>query len=62
MQLPRPWENGAEQQLFKNALNQVELADSLCFDFAWLLEHQFLEEYSNCPAPEVFLGAASQRT
>src|SRR5579859_1118470 len=26
------------------------------------LEHHFLEEYSHSPAPEVFLGAASQRT
>jgi len=62
LQLPRPWENGAEQQLFKNALDQVELADQLGVDFAWMVEHHFLEEYSHCPAPEVFLGAASQRT
>lgn len=62
LQLPRPWENGAEQQLFKNALDQVELADRLGVDFAWMVEHHFLEEYSHCPAPEVFLGAASQRT
>jgi hypothetical protein len=27
-----------------------------------MVEHHFLEEYSHCPAPEVFLGAASQRT
>jgi alkanesulfonate monooxygenase SsuD/methylene tetrahydromethanopterin reductase-like flavin-dependent oxidoreductase (luciferase family) len=26
------------------------------------VEHHFLEEYSHSPAPEVFLGAASQRT
>ncbi len=31
-------------------------------DYAWEVEHHFLEEYSHCPAPEVFLGAASQRT
>lgn len=62
LQLPRPWENGAEQQLFKNALDQVELADRLGVDYAWMVEHHFLEEYSHCPAPEVFLGAASQRT
>ncbi len=60
--MPRPWENGAEQQLFKNALDQVELVDRLGVDFAWMLDHQFLEEYSHCSAPEVFLSAASQRT
>ena len=26
------------------------------------MEHHFLEEYSHSPAPEVFLGAAGQRT
>ncbi len=62
LQLPRPWETGSEQQLFKNALDQVELADELGVDYAWMVEHHFLEEYSHCPAPEVFLGAASQRT
>jgi alkanesulfonate monooxygenase SsuD/methylene tetrahydromethanopterin reductase-like flavin-dependent oxidoreductase (luciferase family) len=28
----------------------------------WEVEHHFLEEYSHSSAPEVFLGAASQRT
>ena len=45
-----------------NALDQVELADQLGYDFAWEVEHHFLEEYSHSPAPEVFLGAATQRT
>src|SRR4029078_11307350 len=30
--------------------------------YAWEVEHHFLEEYSHSSAPEVFLGAASQRT
>ena len=51
-----------EQQLYQNALDQVELADRLGYDYAWEVEHHFLEEYSHSPAPEVFLGAASQRT
>ena len=62
LQLPRPWQPGDEQRLFNNALDQMELADGLGFDYAWEVEHHFLEEYSHCPAPEVFLGAASQRT
>ena len=32
------------------------------FDYAWEVEHHFLEEYSHSSAPEVFLAAASQRT
>jgi len=62
LQLPRPWLPGGEFRLYQNALDQVELADRLGYDFAWEVEHHFLEEYSHSPAPEVFLGAASQRT
>jgi alkanesulfonate monooxygenase SsuD/methylene tetrahydromethanopterin reductase-like flavin-dependent oxidoreductase (luciferase family) len=61
-QLPRPWSDGAEQRLFQEALDQVELADRLGIDFAWEVEHHFLEEYSHSSAPEVFLAACSQRT
>jgi alkanesulfonate monooxygenase SsuD/methylene tetrahydromethanopterin reductase-like flavin-dependent oxidoreductase (luciferase family) len=61
-QLPRPWEEGQELKLFQEALDQVELADRLGIDFAWEVEHHFLEEYSHSSAPEVFLAACSQRT
>ena len=61
-QLPRPWTNGREQELLQDALEQVELADRLGIDFAWEVEHHFLEEYSHSSAPEVFLAAASQRS
>ena len=61
-QLPRPWGEGAELKLFQDALTQVELADRLGIDYAWEVEHHFLEEYSHSSAPEVFLAAASQRT
>ena len=61
-QLPRDWTLDSEHQLFKNSLAQIELADKLGFDYAWEVEHHFLEEYSHSSAPEVFLAAASQRT
>ena len=61
-QLPRPWRDGDELRLFQEALDQVELADRLGIDFAWEVEHHFLEEYSHSSAPEVFLAACSQRT
>jgi alkanesulfonate monooxygenase SsuD/methylene tetrahydromethanopterin reductase-like flavin-dependent oxidoreductase (luciferase family) len=61
-QLPRPWAEGAELRLFQEALDQVELADKLGLDYAWEVEHHFLEEYSHSSAPEVFLAACSQRT
>lgn len=62
LQLPRPWEDDSEHKLFKNALDQIELADRVGYDYAWQVEHHFMEEYSHSSAPEVFLGAASQRT
>src|SRR5690348_6848307 len=62
LQLPRPWGPDDERQLYQNALDQVELADRLGYDYAWCVEHHFLEEYSHCSAPEVFLSAAAART
>jgi len=62
LQLPRPWADGSEHKLIKNALEQVELSDKAGFDYIWATEHHFLEEYAHSSAPEVFLAAASQRT
>jgi len=62
LQLPRPWTEDGDFQLIQHALEQLELADELGYDFAWEVEHHFLEEYSHSSAPEVFLAAASQRT
>src|ERR1022692_961467 len=61
-QLPRPWTRDSEHKLFKDALDQVELADRLGFDYVWATEHHFLEEYAHSSAPEIFLAACSQRT
>ncbi|MCP5178456.1 MAG: LLM class flavin-dependent oxidoreductase [Pseudomonadales bacterium] len=62
LQLPKPWQEDSEYRLFNQALEQIELADNLGYDYAWEVEHHFLEEYSHSSAPEVFLAAASQRT
>jgi len=62
LQLPKPWDAQSEHRLVHDALAQVELADRLGYDYAWCVEHHFLEEYSHCSAPEVFLAAAAART
>src|SRR5881394_4381377 len=62
LQLPKPWGPDDELRLVQDALTQVELADRLGIDYAWAVEHHFLEEYSHCSAPEVFLAAAAART
>src|SRR4249920_579356 len=61
-QIPRPWDADAEHRIYREALEQVELADRVGIDYAWEVEHHFLEEYSHSSAPEVFLAACSQRT
>src|SRR3954447_13571891 len=62
LQVPRPWDDDSEYRLIQDALDEIELADSLGIDYVWEVEHHFLEEYSHSSAPEVFLAAASQRT
>ncbi|MFI4964811.1 MAG: LLM class flavin-dependent oxidoreductase [Caulobacterales bacterium] len=61
-QLPKPWNEGDEARLFHQALDQVVLADRLGYDYAWEVEHHFLEEYSHSSAPEVFLAACAALT
>jgi alkanesulfonate monooxygenase SsuD/methylene tetrahydromethanopterin reductase-like flavin-dependent oxidoreductase (luciferase family) len=61
-QLPKPWSEDDEYRLFQEALGQVVLADRLGFDYAWEVEHHFLDEYSHSSAPEVFLSACAALT
>jgi len=67
LQLPKPvdadwWPEDAERRVVMDAIEQIEFADKLGFDYVFEVEHHFLEEYSHSAAPEVVLAAASQRT
>jgi alkanesulfonate monooxygenase SsuD/methylene tetrahydromethanopterin reductase-like flavin-dependent oxidoreductase (luciferase family) len=62
LSVPRPWHDGVEKAVYDNALEQARLADQLGFDWVWAVEHHFLEEYSHCSAPEVFLAAVAAQT
>ena len=62
LQLPKPWKAGDEHRLFQDSLEQIVLADKLGLDYAWAVEHHFLDEYSHCSSPEVFLAAAAGLT
>src|SRR5215475_8179376 len=62
LSVPRPFADGAERTVYENSLEQVRLADELGFDAVWAVEHHFLEEYSHCSAPEVFLTACAVQT
>jgi alkanesulfonate monooxygenase SsuD/methylene tetrahydromethanopterin reductase-like flavin-dependent oxidoreductase (luciferase family) len=43
LQLARPWAEDGELRLYNDALDQIELADRLGYDYAWAVEHHFLE-------------------
>jgi alkanesulfonate monooxygenase SsuD/methylene tetrahydromethanopterin reductase-like flavin-dependent oxidoreductase (luciferase family) len=60
--VPRPWTRESEKTVYDRCLEQVRLADQLGFDFIWAVEHHFLEEYSHCSSPELFLSACAMIT
>ena len=62
LQLPKPWQPDSEQKLVHEAIDQCVLGDKLGIDYAWSVEHHFLEEYSHCSASEVFLSAIAAKT
>ena len=53
-QIPRPWNEGDEQKLFQDALDQVELADRLGFDYVWELNTTSLRNIPTPPRPKCF--------
>jgi len=60
--VPRPWDAHSEKRVYDNCIEQAILADSLGFEYCWAVEHHFLEEYSHCSAPEIFLTAIAAQT
>ena len=67
--VPKPWakphpygQREAEQRAYREAIEQIKLADTLGFNCTWHVEHHFREGRSHSPAPEVIIGALSQCT
>src|SRR5256885_14140301 len=68
--VPKPWpdkphpygQREAEQKAYRDALEQIALADTLGFNGVWLGEHHFPEGRAHCPSSEGVLGALSQIT
>jgi alkanesulfonate monooxygenase SsuD/methylene tetrahydromethanopterin reductase-like flavin-dependent oxidoreductase (luciferase family) len=48
--------------LYKETLEQCELADQVGFDNLWFVEHHFLTGFSGSPCPDVMFGALSRIT
>jgi alkanesulfonate monooxygenase SsuD/methylene tetrahydromethanopterin reductase-like flavin-dependent oxidoreductase (luciferase family) len=62
VQLPKPWTDVSEYQLFQNILTQVSFAEEMGFEGVWFMEHHFAPEQSHSSAPDMILAALSQRT
>jgi alkanesulfonate monooxygenase SsuD/methylene tetrahydromethanopterin reductase-like flavin-dependent oxidoreductase (luciferase family) len=60
--LPKPWRPGDEERLVHDCLQAGVLADQLGFDYFWVGEHHFLEEYHHVSACEVMMGALAVST
>jgi alkanesulfonate monooxygenase SsuD/methylene tetrahydromethanopterin reductase-like flavin-dependent oxidoreductase (luciferase family) len=67
--VPKPWEGehpfgqrAAEQRSYREAIEQIKLADRFGFQTTWHVEHHFREGRSHSPAPEVILGALAEAT
>ncbi|MYW03405.1 LLM class flavin-dependent oxidoreductase [Streptomyces sp. SID3343] len=61
--VPRPWhgehphgQRREEQRAYREAIEQIRLADRVGFNTIWAVEHHFREGRSHMPASEVFLG------
>jgi alkanesulfonate monooxygenase SsuD/methylene tetrahydromethanopterin reductase-like flavin-dependent oxidoreductase (luciferase family) len=50
-----------EREVFDQALDQIAAADQAGLDGVWLAEHHFQREFSRSSAPDVLLGAVTQR-
>ena len=62
MQCPYEGNDVDWNALYRETLDQCELADQVGFDNLWFVEHHFLMGFSGSPCPEVMFGALSQRT
>lgn len=62
LEVPRPWTPESERSVFHEAVDQVVEAERVGFDYVWLVEHHFLEEFAHSTAPEVYLGYLAART
>jgi alkanesulfonate monooxygenase SsuD/methylene tetrahydromethanopterin reductase-like flavin-dependent oxidoreductase (luciferase family) len=61
MQIASPTRE-TEAQMFRDAVEQVVLADQLGYHCVWEVEHHGLLEYSHSSAPEIFLAYVAART
>lgn len=58
----KPTTREREHRVYKQAVEQVMVAEECGFDQVWIVEHHFLESYSHASAPDVFLAYCAAKT
>ena len=62
IQVPRPWDEGTERNVYWQNLDHVVAAEHAGFSHFWLTEQHFFAEIGHSPCPDMLLSAISQRT
>lgn len=62
IQVPRDGGRAAEQEIYRQTIEQVQLAERVGFSQVWAVEHHFLREFSHSSAPEVWFGYLAAAT
>lgn len=62
LQNPKPWTEHSEYDTFWQASDQAVLAEQNGFEYVWIVEHHFLEEFAHSCAPDAWLGHLAART
>jgi alkanesulfonate monooxygenase SsuD/methylene tetrahydromethanopterin reductase-like flavin-dependent oxidoreductase (luciferase family) len=52
----------AQQETYREAIEQIQFADKLGFNTVWCVEHHFRVGLSACPTPEALLGGLALTT
>ena len=62
LQMPRPWSETTEREVYWNAIEQAVKAEEAGFDRIWFTEQHFYVEIGHAACPDMMLAAISQRT
>ena len=60
--VPAEWSEDIERRVYAETLEQLEFADRLGFNTAWIARHHGTAGFSHTSVPEVIFGALATRT